>query len=984
MMSFRSFFPRLWINPSDVGRHHETNNNRRQQICGDLDANGFDWQVWAVAGSGFFTDSYNLFATNVILPSLLFVYWDEHSLDESTPNPQWDPQSHNQTKINIITLCGSLVGQLIFGFLADRYGRRKLYGLELVVVIFGTLGLVQCSAGFDGSMTILSWIMFWRFFVGLGIGAEYPLSAVITVEFAPRRSRARMMAAVFLMQPLAQLLASVVGLAVLLTVGRRLPALTTPEQQLEARYYVDKIWRYVVGVGAIPALVAIGFRLTIPESPRYTLDVDNDGARALRDTQIYLNIPRTSIVSARGVGDHGNGAAAGEAGLQPMPRAALDPEAVHEEEDDDSMEIQDLSPAAEPTEQEKEEEEPLPDPFAPSELYHFFWEEGNIRYLLGTSITWFLLDFAFYGLGINNPRVIAQIWSANHISGAEVANTPVWSNPADSDLSIYEVLKQDGIRSIITVSVGSMLGSIILIKAINYLPRKAWLVWSFVGMAALFAVIGGAYFRAANTNLYALTITLYVLCQLLFNLGPNTLTFIIPAEIFPTRYRGTCHGISAAAGKLGSVVVQAFLPSTHIDTDNHSLSWILIGFAFAMALGAVVAWAWIPEVQNVRGSDTERRRGRNSRSHRYEVPNKSLEELASGMKGVKDEAVMVGFRHRSASPWATTTDDLLTLYNCPSTGAVTIRTSLLTPFHHDPSIHQYTFFSPSAGYPTTKPGRDGHTFAHPGETSSLNTLGYSPIPLDSYLATLKLHFEAGTFKPRHPSKPFLVSVTGTSHEVSQCYEKISHLNDTGIPGLKLMMEINLSCPNIPDKPPPAYDEDSLKQYILAIHDAKAQHAFVHVGIKTPPYTHQGQFHTLIQAIEYGETLAEHRVPAIGNPIDFIVATNTLGSCLVLDADNHSPSLDSATGLGVGGMAGSALHPLALGNVKSIRTALDSSVHPGVQAIALVGVGGVGDADGFRRMRSVGAAVVGVGTAFGREGVEVFARIRSLESESPSV
>jgi PHS family inorganic phosphate transporter-like MFS transporter len=51
------------------------------------------------------------------------------------------------------------------------------------VVIFGTLGMVQCSAGYNNqSMNILGWIMFWRFFVGLGIGAEYPLSAVITAE----------------------------------------------------------------------------------------------------------------------------------------------------------------------------------------------------------------------------------------------------------------------------------------------------------------------------------------------------------------------------------------------------------------------------------------------------------------------------------------------------------------------------------------------------------------------------------------------------------------------------------------------------------------------------------------------------------------------------------------------------------------------------------------------------------------------------------
>jgi PHS family inorganic phosphate transporter-like MFS transporter len=124
-----------------------------------------------VAGSGFFTDSYNLFATNVILPSLAYIYWAN------------DRSSDHETDINSITLSGSLLGQLIFGFLADRFGRRKLYGGELIIVIFGTLGLLQCSAGYHGSMNILGWIMFWRFFVGLGIGAEYPLSAVITAEF---------------------------------------------------------------------------------------------------------------------------------------------------------------------------------------------------------------------------------------------------------------------------------------------------------------------------------------------------------------------------------------------------------------------------------------------------------------------------------------------------------------------------------------------------------------------------------------------------------------------------------------------------------------------------------------------------------------------------------------------------------------------------------------------------------------------------------
>jgi PHS family inorganic phosphate transporter-like MFS transporter len=140
--------------------------------------------VILVAASGFLTDSYNLFATNVILPALAFVYWPSRT------------DAHNETLINILTLVGSIVGQVIFGLLADRLGRQRLYGLELIIVTVSTLGLVQSGYGVLGpdgrtSMDFLSWTLFWRFVMGVGIGAEYPLSAVITSEWAATNERAR-------------------------------------------------------------------------------------------------------------------------------------------------------------------------------------------------------------------------------------------------------------------------------------------------------------------------------------------------------------------------------------------------------------------------------------------------------------------------------------------------------------------------------------------------------------------------------------------------------------------------------------------------------------------------------------------------------------------------------------------------------------------------------------------------------------------------
>lgn len=186
------------------------------------------------------------------------------------------------------------------------------------------------------------------------------------------------------------------------------------------------------------------------------------------------------------------------------------------------------------------------------------------------------------------------------------------------------------------------------------------------------------------------------------------------------------------------------------------------------------------------------------------------------------------------------------------------------------------------------------------------------------------------------------------------------------------MEINLSCPNIAGKPPPAYSKEELLKYLMPLNDADSGvWGTIEVGIKTPPYTYQTQFEELVSALLES---SKDRCP-----ISFITATNTLGSSLVLSG-SLTPTLNSSTGTGIGGLAGSALHPLALGNVATIRRMLDAQ-EP-LQHIELIGVGGVNDAAGYERMRTVGAAAVGVGTALGVQGVAVFERIwHTLEAKA---
>lgn len=314
----------------------------------------------------------------------------------------------------------------------------------------------------------------------------------------------------------------------------------------------------------------------------------------------------------------------------------------------------------------------------------------------------------------------------------------------------------------------------------------------------------------------------------------------------------------------------------------------------------------------------------------------------------------------SACPWATTLEDLQALFRCSFTGAITIRTSLLEGFHHDPDIHQHTFFDPvthvthgAAGSPSSS--------ALVSETASLNTLGYSPIPLRTYLSYIS---DISTEQSPPTRKLIIVSVTGTPEEVAECYRLIAEHSLTV--DMPLAMEVNLSCPNIPNAPPPAYSGEAIYRYLAALKTvigSAPDLSRLPFGLKTPPYTYIEQFTTLISALTPGDSPC---------PLSFLTATNTLGSCLVLADHINVPGKPRLPGLGIGGMAGAPLHPLALGNVSTLRRMLDQDEL--TKHVVIIGTGGVEDGAGYRRMRGAGARAVGLATALGRKGLSVFEEI----------
>jgi MFS transporter, PHS family, inorganic phosphate transporter len=388
-----------------------------------------------------------------------------------------------------------------------------------------------------------------------------------------------MLAAVFAMQACGILAASVVSLVVV-SVARAQNPVATPQA-------VDHIWRWIMGLSLIPASFAVCVRLSIPESPRYTLDVLDDPYKAFEE------VNRFNDSNLQDEFDQQANRALVNAFLLPK--------------------LSDSGTNASPLLGAPENQTGQSPPFLQPEegpvqytVKDYFWRRGNWRYLLGTALSWFLLDFAFYGLGLSSPKAISKVWY-NGVHSSSAVPPPTWdvtySDSSHPAAVIFEILATSAWHSLVVVSIGAMIGSIALVIAIDTFNRKR-LQWRMFIVLGFLLIITGATYRIGNNGV---TITLYTLCQICFYFGPNTLTFIIPAELFPTKYRTTCHGLSAASGKFGSVIVQIFLAYVKFGHKGSETTWlspdspwfgdVLLIFAAPMFLGALVSWWFIPDLQ---------------------------------------------------------------------------------------------------------------------------------------------------------------------------------------------------------------------------------------------------------------------------------------------------------------------------------------------------------------------------------------------------
>ncbi|KAL8491030.1 hypothetical protein ACS0TY_022882 [Phlomoides rotata] len=319
-------------------------------VLSALDAAKTQWYHFTailIAGMGFFTDAYDLFCISLVTKLLGRIYYTEKgALKPGTLPPQIS------SAVIGTAFVGTLIGQLFFGWLGDKLGRKRVYGMVLMLMILCCIG----SGLSFGDHTMLTLCIF-RFWLGFGIGGDYPLSATIMSEYANKKTRGAFIAAVFAMQGFGILTAGTVTIVVSSVFNSLFPVLEADDVWRFTVPEADYVWRIILMFGAVPAGLTYYWRTKMPETAGYT-------ALVAKDTK----------------------------------QAASDMSKVLEMEIEMEMDIE--------LGQQKVEE------ISEGNDFGLFTKEFLVRHglhLLGTTSTWFLLDIAFYSQNLFQKDIFSAV-----------------------------------------------------------------------------------------------------------------------------------------------------------------------------------------------------------------------------------------------------------------------------------------------------------------------------------------------------------------------------------------------------------------------------------------------------------------------------------------------------------------------------------------------------------------------------------------------
>ena len=217
-------------------------------------------KVWLLSAMGVLLDGFDFFIIGVALPLIAY---------------QFHLSATMKGMVAVAAVAGAFLGALAFGQIADRMGRKGMFLLDIIL-------FVMFSAASAAAWNAWSLIAF-RFMLGVGIGADYPIGVSYIAECVPTRLRGRLVVSAFAFQALGSLLGVLVGLAILKldpTIGS---------------------WRIMLAFGVLPAIAVVLAREGLPESVRWHLARGNyeeasNAASQLLEFPVELNAQNSPCV----------------------------------------------------------------------------------------------------------------------------------------------------------------------------------------------------------------------------------------------------------------------------------------------------------------------------------------------------------------------------------------------------------------------------------------------------------------------------------------------------------------------------------------------------------------------------------------------------------------------------------------------------------------------------------------------------------------
>ncbi|KAG5642701.1 hypothetical protein DXG03_002303 [Asterophora parasitica] len=492
--------------------------------------NRSELKLLGIAGVGFFLDAYDLFVINPVATMLQYRLYEGGHLPTNL-------EGFVKAGANI----GSVIGQFAFGYAADALGRKAVYGKELMLIILATILTMTTPTGSLSPDHSLIYLGVFRIILGIGVGGDYPMSASITSDRSNVRKRGTMLAYIFSNQGWGSFMGSLMTIIVLACYKH----VMEDKGQVSK---VDGVWRIVVGVSLIPAFATLYQRLTLPESTRFLASQKlKTAATAEEEGDAIAELKRAQEVADR---------KANPTETDPVPHLSNDDE-------------KDLSPTT-------SEEDAAPEVLATkkahfSDFIKYFSEWRHAKLLIGTCMTWFLLDIAFYGINLNQNVVLQQI-------GFDGKHGTPWNR-------LFKI----STGNLIVTSLGFVPGYYASILTIEKLGRKWIQIQGFLVTSLFLGILAGKFTELSKPAF----IVNFALLQFFFNFGANTTTYCYPAEVFPTRYRATAHGISAAAGKAGAIISALAFNTLSKKIGTPAVLWIFFGCNIAGAAFTLL----LPEVK---------------------------------------------------------------------------------------------------------------------------------------------------------------------------------------------------------------------------------------------------------------------------------------------------------------------------------------------------------------------------------------------------